>query len=71
MTSIDSANFRFLQVHNPQLVRLGALAEQYFKDDPNTCLMKLRQFGEVLAGLKIARQLAIWFQRTFDTAGEV
>jgi type I restriction enzyme R subunit len=35
--------------HDPQLVRLGGLAERYFKDDPNTCLIKLRQFGEVLA----------------------
>jgi hypothetical protein len=32
-------------------VRLGILAEQYFADDPNTCLIKLRQFGEVLAQL--------------------
>jgi type I restriction enzyme, R subunit len=44
-----SANFDFLGKHDAQLVRLGALAERYFKDDPNTCLIKLRQFGEVLA----------------------
>lgn len=30
-------------------MRLGALAERYFPDDPNTSLMKLRQFGELLA----------------------
>ena len=125
MISINSANFGFLKADNPQLVRLGALAEHYFQDDPNTCLIKLRQFGElpaqttaahaglftspdepqadlirklkldrilpgetadlfhqvriagnrathhlggthaaVLASLKIARQLAIWFYRT-------
>lgn len=124
-----SANFDFLGTSDAQLVRLGALAERYFKDDPNTCLIKLRQFGEVLAqltaakagllaspeetqadllrrlkfervvprevgelfhqlrvagnrathaqsgdhaealsGLKIARQLGIWFHRTFVTA---
>ena len=44
-----SANFEFLEAHHTQLVRLGGLAERYFKDDPNTCLIKLRQFGEVLA----------------------
>jgi type I restriction enzyme, R subunit len=125
-----SANFDFLGKLDAQLVRLGALAERYFKEDPNTCLIKLRQFGEVLAqltaakagllptpeepqadllrrlkfervvprevgelfhqlrvagnrathsqtddhaealsGLKIARQLGIWFHRTFGQAG--
>ena len=29
-----SANFEFLGAHDTQLVRLGALAERYFKDDP-------------------------------------
>src|SRR5262245_57075694 len=50
-----SANFDFLTPHDPQLVRLGALAERYFRDDPNTCLIKLRQFGELLAQLTAAR----------------
>ena len=50
-----SANFEFLGKHDAQLVRLGALAERYFKDDPNTCLIKLRQFGEVLAQLMAAK----------------
>jgi type I restriction enzyme R subunit len=31
------------------------LAERYFRDDPNTCLIKLRQFGEVLAQLTAAK----------------
>ena len=51
----DSPNFEFLRVHDGQLVRLGALAERYFKDDPNTSLLKIRQFGEVLAQLTAAR----------------
>lgn len=51
---VVSLNFAFLEVHNPQLVRLGALAEQYFTSDPNTCLIKLRQFGELLAQLTAA-----------------
>ena len=38
-----------------QLVRLGALAERYFKEDPNTSLLKLRQFGELLAQLTAAK----------------
>ena len=42
-------NFKFLEKIEPQLMRLGALAERYFPDDPNTSLMKLRQFGELLA----------------------
>ena len=50
-----SANFDFLGTSDAQLVRLGALAERYFKDDPNTCLIKLRQFGEVLAQLTAAK----------------
>ena len=49
-----SANFDFLAAHDAQLVRLGGLAERYFKDDPNTCLIKLRQFGELLAQLTAA-----------------
>jgi type I restriction enzyme R subunit len=50
-----SANFDFLGVHDAQLVRLGALAERYFKEDPNTCLIKLRQFGEVVAQMTAAK----------------
>src|ERR1019366_1186739 len=50
-----SANFEYLGKHDAQLVRLGALAERYFKDDPNTSLLKLRQFGEVLAQLTAAK----------------
>jgi hypothetical protein len=51
----ESANFEFLRSHDVQLVRLGALAERYFRDDPSTCLIKLRQFAEVLAQLTAAR----------------
>jgi len=53
--SLKSPNFAFLQPHDLQLVRLGSLAERYFADDPNTCLIKLRQFGEVLAQLIAAK----------------
>ena len=43
------SNFSFLKKHDQMLVQLGSLAERYFVDDPNTCLLKLRQFGEELS----------------------
>lgn len=43
------SNFSHLAAHDEQLARLGALAEHYFPGDPNTCLLKLRQFGELMA----------------------
>ncbi len=52
---IQSQNFSFMRVHELQFDRLGALAEQYFRNDPNTCLIKLRQFGELLAQEVAAR----------------
>ncbi|ARU05355.1 hypothetical protein CCO03_12260 [Comamonas serinivorans] len=45
----DSSNFDFLRKREPELWQLGQQAERYFHPDPNTCLLKLRQFGEVLA----------------------
>lgn len=44
-----SANFEFLQRHGSQLFRLAALAERYFRTDPNTCLIKLRQYAGLSA----------------------
>ena len=32
-----SANFGFPKPHGDQLFRLAALAEHYFRTDPNTC----------------------------------
>jgi type I restriction enzyme, R subunit len=49
------SNFYFLEKIEPQLMRLGALAERYFPDDPNTSLIKIRQFGELLAQTIAAR----------------
>jgi len=51
----EASNFLFLKQHDMQLVRLGALAERYFHDDANTCLIKLRQLGELLAQLIAAK----------------
>jgi type I restriction enzyme R subunit len=50
-----SSNFTFLRAHDEQLVRLGRLAERYFPEDPNTCLLKLRQLSELLAQLTATR----------------
>jgi type I restriction enzyme R subunit len=50
-----SANFDFLGKYDAQLVGLGALAERYFKEDPVTCLIKLRQYGETVAQLVAAK----------------
>jgi hypothetical protein len=38
---VTSLNFQFLSAYDVQFVRLAALAERYFRDDPNTCLIKL------------------------------
>lgn len=51
MGSLSATNFGYLKAHDEQLVRLGLLAERYFVDDPNTCLLKLRQLAELLAQL--------------------
>ncbi|WP_437691795.1 type I restriction-modification system endonuclease [Sorangium sp. So ce176] len=55
MPPAASPNFFFLAHHDPRLVVLGTQAERYFADDPNTCLVKLRQFGEILAQRAAAR----------------
>jgi type I restriction enzyme, R subunit len=49
MTAQTSSNFSVLLAHDEQFVRLGRLAERYFADDPNTCLLKLRQLAEGIA----------------------
>lgn len=51
MKEASASNFNHLKAHDEQLVRLGLLAERYFPEDPNTCLLKLRQLAELLAQL--------------------
>ncbi len=48
---LKTANFDFLSAHDARLMKLGGLAERYFRDDPSTSLFKLRQFSELLAKL--------------------
>lgn len=55
MGILPLTNFAHMQKHDEQLLRLGMLAERYFADDPNTCLLKLRQFAELLAQLLASR----------------
>lgn len=46
---VACSNFAFLQEHDPVFLQLARMAEQAFASDPNTTLIKLRQFGEALA----------------------
>ncbi|MBZ4331421.1 type I restriction-modification system endonuclease [Corallococcus interemptor] len=55
-------NFAHLETHGAQLVRLGMLAERYFPDDPNTALLKLRQFAELLAQI-VATKVGLYASR--------
>jgi type I restriction enzyme R subunit len=57
----QTGNFSFLVEHSPLLAQLGAAAEQTFASDPNTTLIKLRQFGEAMA-----QDLATRFGVEFD-----
>lgn len=52
---LHSANFYFLRKHVQPLANLGALAERYFAEDPNTSILKIRQYGELLAQEVAAR----------------
>lgn len=53
--SLPPSNFACLLKYDEQLVRLGILAEKYFAEDPNTCLLKIRQYAELLAQQVAAR----------------
>lgn len=53
------SNFSFLHEHDAQLAALGSWAEHYFQNDPNTCLIKLRQFAEALAQ-HVAAQVGLY-----------
>src|SRR5688572_27741677 len=57
--STFSSNFAHLQAHDMQLVRLATLAERYYSDDPNTSLIKMRQYGELLAK-HVATQMGLY-----------
>ena len=53
-----SVNFAFLANISPDLDLLHCFAfqaEMYLHSDPNTCFIKIRQFGELLAQEILAR----------------
>jgi type I restriction enzyme R subunit len=50
-----SPNFSFLSEHSTLLSQCAVQAERYVFYDPNTALIKLRQFGELLAQEVAAR----------------
>ncbi len=47
----NSGNFGYLRGHDIRLATLGAQAERYFREDPSTAIIKLRQLAELLAKL--------------------
>lgn len=49
MARYVSLNFAHLETYQPVLSQLGFLAECYFPNDPNTCLIKVRQMAELIA----------------------
>ncbi len=53
------SNFDMLRAYEAQLWRLGALAERYFAEDPNTSLLKLRQFSDQIrvTGIRSAQRV--------------
>ncbi|MDQ5984800.1 MAG: hypothetical protein CSYNP_00496 [Syntrophus sp. SKADARSKE-3] len=59
MDGFPKTNFGHMQEHDEQLVRLGMLAEKYFPEDPNTSILKLRQFAELLAQM-IATRIGVF-----------
>ncbi|RWK41710.1 type I restriction-modification system endonuclease [Mesorhizobium sp.] len=50
-----ASNFNFLAAHDQRLSALGSFAERYFRDDPSTTIVKLRQFAELTAKIIAAR----------------
>jgi type I restriction enzyme, R subunit len=53
--SARRTNFAHLERHDPQLVRLGMLAERYFAYAPNTTPHKIRPLTELVAQLVATR----------------
>ncbi|MGF3027965.1 type I restriction-modification system endonuclease [Methylobacterium aquaticum] len=64
-----NANFGFLNEYDATLVALPAQAETYFRTDPSTALIKLRQFAELLTKEIAARHGAYQPERreTFES----
>jgi type I restriction enzyme, R subunit len=63
---LPTSNFGFLSVHDAQQVKLGALAERYFRDDPDTAIFKLQQFAELLSKTIAAHHALLNEGETFE-----
>ncbi|KAB7886397.1 type I restriction-modification system endonuclease [Poseidonibacter ostreae] len=55
---MSESNFIFLEQHDPVFFQLASMAEQFFRADPNTTLIKIRQLSEAFSK-EIASQLNI------------
>lgn len=55
MAEPQRSNFAHLARLQAALAQLGGRAERFFSEDPNTCLLKLRQFAELMAQQVAAR----------------
>jgi hypothetical protein len=55
-----SPNFSFLSNEVPHLYRIIVCVERYFFDDPNTYMMKVRQFAEGLTK-RIAAKIGFYY----------
>lgn len=65
---LPQTNFACLNAHDEQLMRLGMLAEKYFTDDPNTSLLKQRQFAELMTQLVATKvgSYKAWDENQFE-----
>ena len=53
---MHASNFAFLSKRWPVLASLGQLAEEYLYTDPNSAMIKIRQFGETMAQIILATE---------------
>ncbi|WP_321343078.1 type I restriction-modification system endonuclease [Breoghania sp.] len=67
---MSSTNFDHLQDLSPELHQLGLRAERYFVEDPNTSLMKSRQFAEYMVK-EIAALSGFYDEESRDTTNDL
>ncbi|MBE0482039.1 MAG: type I restriction-modification system endonuclease [Bacterioplanes sp.] len=62
--SANHSNFAFLSEYDPLFLQLAQSAERAFSADPNTTLIKLRQFAEAIAQEVAARAGVVFDEQT-------
>ncbi|WP_445768898.1 type I restriction-modification system endonuclease [Rheinheimera sp.] len=62
--SANQSNFAFLSEYDPLFLQLAQSAERAFSADPNTTLIKLRQFAEAIAQEVAARSGVVFDEQT-------